>query len=766
MTALCPSRRFDVDTVIIVSYVDGVNIEFQPPAKWVPMATVTVEPILREGLLFRLGMFLSRHAKAVLVSGAVVFLAFGVIGSGAFGKLKAGGFEDPGSDSVKAAAISNAHFGAQPNLVMLVTPSDGKLDSPASTAAGRALVRKLDAQEGVSITSSYFQTPIAALAAADHSSALITLVVTGSQDRTVSRGAEISREFSGDQGGVVVKTGGNVGVFQDINTHVSSSLVVAEAIAVPVTMLLLLLVFGSLVASLLPLMIGAFAIIGTFFELFLLASVTDVSVFAINLTTALGLGLGIDYGLLLVARFREILGTGESVDRAVARTVATAGRTILFSAAAVVAALATLALFPLYFLSSFGYAGLGVVVIAAIAALVLTPAALALLGPRIDAGKLPFAGTARGAASPFWGRVAAAVFRHPVRAAAPVLIVLLLAASPLLGIKFTLPDQSVLPPDASSRQVSDLLQQKYPSRSDAVLNAISATPIDEKTAADVARRLSTVPGVTSVQFSGGTTGTADAGPPAILSSDGYQQLKILTNVPGGSEAARDVVKAVRAASADTSAAGFLIGGPDASLTDTLAGIGRPLPLVLGIIVITTFILLFLFTGSIAQPVRALLVNGLSLSAATGIVTWIFQDGHLIGLFGATARPMDASMTVLLLCITFGLSMDYEVFVASRITELHYAGAALEESVSQGLARTGRIVTSAALLLSVSFFAFATSSVSMLQLFGFGAGLAVLIDATLIRGVLVPAAMRLLGRVNFWAPKPLRSLHARVGISEN
>ncbi len=217
----------------------------------------------------------------------------------------------------------------------------------------------------------------------------------------------------------------------------------------------------------------------------------------------------------------------------------------------------------------------------------------------------------------------------------------------------------------------------------------------------------------------------------------------------------------------TAAAGpdYLVGGPDATLVDTLAAIARPLPLAFGIIVLTTFLLLFMFTGSVVQPVRALVVNALSLSAALGIVTWIFQDGHLIGLFGATPRPMDASMTVLLLCITFGLSMDYEVFLSSRITELHHAGADLESSVTNGLARTGRIVTSAAVLLSVSFFAFVFSTVSMLQLFGLGAGLAVLIDATLIRGVMVPAAMRLLGRINFWAPPFLRRVHERVGLVE-
>ena len=363
-------------------------------------------------------------------------------------------------------------------------------------------------------------------------------------------------------------------------------------------------------------------------------------------------------------------------------------------------------------------------------------------------------------------RVATVVFRHPLRTAGPVLVALLVTAIPLFGIHFALPDESVLPTDAASRQVSDILRHQYPAQSNAVITLVSKGPIDAATTTAAARLLATVPHVTSVEFGTGSFG-ADAPGSAHpgLTAGGYQQLKVHTDVPAGSDAADTVVTALRGSSVGTPAAGFLVGGAAASLHDTLAGIGRPLPAVLAIIVITTFILLFLFTGSVVQPLRALVVNGLSLSAALGIVTWIFQDGHLIGIFGATVRPMDASMTVLLLCIAFGLSMDYEVFLASRITELHFAGADLRTAVTQGLARTGRIVTSAAVLLSVSFFAFATSSVSMLQLFGFGAGLAVLIDATLVRGVLVPAVMRLLGPANFWAPKPLRALHRKVRLSE-
>jgi RND superfamily putative drug exporter len=717
-------------------------------------------------MLYRFGYLLARRSKLVLALAFVGLIAAAAVGAGAFGKLQAGGFEDPASDSHRAAQVVAEQFGSDPNLILIATPDDGNVDSEASKAAGAALTAELAAEPGVAVAASYWQQPIPQLRATDGSSAMILLVVAGDQGTMVTRGGEIADKYSGEHNGLTVSAGGPAGVFGDINTQVTKSLAIAESIAIPVTLILLLIVFGSVVAALLPLLIGTFAIIGTFALLSVLGSITDVSIFAINLTTALGLGLGIDYGLLIVARFREQLAKGEEVADAVAHTVATAGRTILFSAAAVAAALATLLVFPLYFLSSFGYAGVGVVVIAAVTALVITPAALAVLGHRIDKGKLPFAGTARGSASPFWGRLARTVFRHPVLTAVPVLAALLLAASPVLGIAFALPDEKVLPTSSPSRQVATTIDQQYPTQSTASILVVSPGPVGAPDATSYAIALSTVDGVTSVATSSATVTDGVAGPPdataAALSADGYQRLKVVTDVPAGSDQALDLVRALRDVPNPN---GFLIGGQDAALVDTLAAIGAPLPLALTLIVISTFVILFLFTGSVVQPIRALLINGLSLAATLGLMTWIFQDGHLIDVFGATIRPMDASMTVLLLCITFGLSMDYEVFLSSRITELHRAGADLQTAVTEGLARTGRIVSSAAALLAVSFFAFASSSVSMLQMFGLGAGLALLIDATLVRGVLVPAAMRALGPLNFWAPAPLRRLHEKIGLSE-
>jgi RND superfamily putative drug exporter len=720
-------------------------------------------------MLYRFGLLIGRHARLVLILGALLFVGSAVVGAGAFAELSSGGFDDPSAESTQANALSAEHFGPDPNLIMVATADDGNVDSAASTAAGRQLTGELSAEPGVTITASYWTIPIPALRSTDGRSGMILAVIAGDQGQMVDRGAELIAKYSGDRNGLTVLAGGTAGVYGDINTQVKKSLVRAEAVAVPLTLLLLLLVFGSVVSALLPLLIGGCAIVGTFAELAVLGRITDVSVFAINLTTALGLGLGIDYGLLIVARFREQLAAGNDVPTAVARTVATAGRTIMFSAAAVACALATLMVFPLFFLSSFGYAGVGVVVIAAVSALTITPATLAIIGTRVDRGRIPFVRGTRGAASPFWKRIATTVFHHPVRTAVPVLAVLLVAATPILGITFALPDATVLPPEAQSRQVAEVIATEFPSQATATIPVILDGPADPTTAAAYAVEFSRIPGVTHVAADGMTATAGVPGPPdptaGTLAADGWQRLRVYTSAEGGTEQARAIVSSLRATPQIAGAPDFLVGGPDASLLDTLHAIAEPLPLAFGIIIVTTFVLLFLFTGSVVQPLRALVVNTLSLSAALGIVTWIFQDGHLIGLFGATPRPMDASMTVLLLSITFGLSMDYEVFLSSRITELHQSGADLETSVTNGLARTGRIVTSAALLLAVSFFAFVFSTVSMLQLFGLGAGLAVLIDATLVRGVLVPAAMRLLGRINFWAPPFLRRVHAKVGLAE-
>jgi RND superfamily putative drug exporter len=648
-----------------------------------------------------------------------------------------------------------------------VTP-DGGPDSPAAATAGHTLTDDLKKEPTVDNVVSYWDSPGPALASKDGTKVLVLAHVKGSENETTDRAKTLIDRYTGDRGALDVRAGGAAAVNNDVTSQVTRDLALAEAIAVPITMILLVLAFGSLVAAVLPLVIGLIAVMGTFAELYVLGSLTDVSVFAVNITTALGLGLGIDYALLLVNRFREHLSAGEEVADALRRTVRTAGRTIAFSAGTVAAALAALLVFPQFFLRSFAYAGIGVVVIAALAALIVVPALLAALGHRVNAGRLPWAGTVRRTDAPLWGRLATTVMRRPALTALPAAAVLLLLASPLLGVTFGSPDERVLPESAQSRSVSQTLDREFPGDDSSAIQVVTTAPAADGPLGAYATRLSQLPGVERVEAGTGTYthgSRADAGPQAAaLSRPGADRLTVVQDPGLSSGAAQDLVRAVRVVPAPAGTH-TLVGGTDAQLVDSKHAIASRLPLAIGLVAVTTFILLFLFTGSVVQPLRALVLNALSLCAAIGTMVWIFQDGHLTGLLGFTPMPMDTSMTVLMFCVAFGLSMDYEVFVTSRIKELHDAGADTQAAVSGGLSRTGRLVTMAAALLAVSFFAFGTGKVSFIQMFGLGSGLAILIDAVAVRGILVPAAMRLLGNSAWYAPPALRRLHRKAGLTD-
>jgi RND superfamily putative drug exporter len=719
-------------------------------------------------MFHRYGKFIARRSKIMLVLSGVALIAMALVGFGAFGKLKSGGFDDPAAQSSRARQVIDAKYGGRLNLVLLVHAKDGSVDAPAAKDAGGALARSLGQEAEVTNVVSYWSTGAPSLKSKDGADALVLGHIDGSDDQVKDRAKVLIGKYGARQSAVTVRAGGDAAINKDVNGQVSRSLAIAESIAVPITLLLLILAFGSVVAAALPLAIGAVAILGTFAELFLLGSVTDVSVFAINLTTALGLALGVDYALLIVARFREELAGGRTVPDAVARTVQTAGRTVIFSAATVAAALAALLVFPLYFLRSFAYAGIGVVAIAAVAALVVAPALLAVLGTRINAGRVPWSQAVRGSASAFWGRLAGGVMRRPVLTALPVLAALLFVASPLLNISFGTPDQGVLTKTADSRVVADRLATGFAGNDAAAVDVVIDAPVGTAPLAGYAAQLSRLPGVSRVDSSVGTFAGGQPGPAApadaSLGRPDAQRLSVVTTLTPKSSQAEDLVAAVRGVPGPAGS-NPLVGGDDARLVDTKHTIATRLPLAALLILMTSLVVLFLFTGSVVQPLRALLLNGLSLSATIGVLTWIFQDGHLASLFGFTPRPMDTAMTVLLFCIGFGLSMDYEVIVTSRIKEMHDGGADTTGAVVAGLSRTGRIVSTAAALMAVSFFAFGTSSVSFLQMFGLGSGLAILIDATLVRGVLLPAFMRLLGRTAWYSPTVLRRLYGRVALRE-
>ncbi|MFD7969266.1 MMPL family transporter [Streptomyces clavifer] len=712
-----------------------------------------------------------RRSRLVLVVAAVVVALMGALGAGAFGKLLDGGFDDPASPSSRATAVIEERFGGETNLVLLLRASEGGIDAPAAGRSGQDLVAELKKEQGLENVVSYWDTNSPGLLSEDGREAIVLAHVTGDETEQKKNAERIIGTYSGTyQDTLTVKAGGSAGVSNDIGPQTGEDLVLAEAIAIPLTLLLLLVVFGTVVSALLPLVIALSAIAGVFAQLFVIGSFTDVSIFAINLATALGLGLGVDYALLMISRFREQLASGASVEDAVRRTMSTAGRTVAFSAATVAVALAALLVFPQYFLRSFGYSGVGVVVMSALAALFVMPALLNVLGHRVDKGRMPWVKPGRSRTRELlWGRVARTVMRRPALTGLPVLAVLLVAASPLLGVTFGTADERVLPEDAESRHVAVALRENFSGNDASALHVVIDESVDNTSLQSYASGLSGLEGVVRVEASTGvyTGGRSTATGPgnAALGRPAAQQLNVVSELTPKSDEAIELVGKVRAA-APPSGTHPLVGGADAELADSNASIGGMLPLAVGLIAVSTFLLLFLFTGSVVQPLRALVLNLISLGATAGVMTWIFQEGNLSGVLGFTAQPMETSMFVLMLVVAFGLSMDYEVFVTSRIKELHELGQDNESAVVDGLGHTGRIVSAAAALLAVSFFAFGTAQISFMQLFGLGSGLAILIDAIAVRGVLVPAAMRLLGRSAWYAPGPLRRFHARFGLSEN
>ncbi len=714
----------------------------------------------------RLTHLVVQRRRWVLIASGLVLLAFVLAAAGTFSVLKAGGFDNPSSASSRARTVLDDKFGGSPNLVLLVAPADGNLASAAPKASE---VTGILTQNGeVDSVTSWWTGHADSLRSTDGRTGLIAVHIRGDESAAADRARKIIDQVTTTSGPVTVKAGGQLGVGNDVTNQVGKDLAIAESIAVPLTIILLLLAFGSVVAAALPLSVGLMAIAGAFATLDVLGHLTDVSTYAINLTTAMGLGLAIDYSLLIVNRFREELGAGRDTETAIGNTLRTAGRTVLFSSATVAVALAAMLVFPLYFLRSFAYAGIGVVLIAMVASLTTLPALLAVLGHRVNAGRIRRSReiTAASEESRFWRRIATVVMRRPVLTAAPVIALLLVLGAPFLHISFSTPDDRVLPSSLQSRQVGNELRTNYSDNASASIYAVLQGNPATSAVADYAARVSNLAGVSTVVSSGAVVSHGQhvgPGQPGLTAGDG-QYLIVNGPTDASSTAAQNLVKQIRSLPGPAGGS-VLVGGGPAELVDSKAGISAGLPWAVAWIALSTFILLFLFTGSVLLPVKALVLNVLSLSAVFGTMVWIFQDGHLSGLLGFTPGPINTSMPVLLFCIAFGLSMDYEVFLLSRIAEQRAHGATNAEAVAGGLARTGRIVSTAAALLSVTFLAFGTSRVSFLQLFGIGTAIAIIIDATLVRGVLVPAFMRLAGEWNWWAPKPLARLHAKIGLSE-
>ncbi|MFD3824033.1 MMPL family transporter [Streptomyces sp. NPDC058625] len=700
--------------------------------------------------------FVTARPRLALLAALVLTVLAVLAGSGVADRMSSGGWEDPDAESTYATqAIEREFPGSQPNLLLLVDAGEASVDDPAVAAEAARLTERLAGEEGITGVGSYWQTRSPALRAEDGHEALIAARITGDETAMGETLDRIAPQFRGEQGVVEVGVGGPVAVRHEMQTIIQEDLLRAELIALPVTLVLLVMVFGSAVAALLPLGIGIVAILGANAILRGLTEFTEVSVFAMNLTTALGLGLAIDYALFIVRRFREELSAGAEPLTAIGTTLRTAGRTVLFSALTVAVSLAAMMLFPQYFLRSFAYAGIAVVLLAAAAALILLPAALMVLGHRVDALDLRRLlrrrrpAKAAGEEGAVWGRMATLVMRRAPFFALGTTAVLVLLGLPFLGVKFGTADDRQLPSTAQSRVVQDHIREGFPGSPGGGLEVLAEGRATEAQYAAYKERVAELPEVVRVEG------------PLVKGDAAY-----FTVVPRGEavdDPAQRLVGDLRAVDApfDTS-----VTGAAAVLVDSKDAIAERLPMAALFIVIVTLFLVFLLTGSVLIPVQAVLLNALSLTAMFGAMVWVFQEGHLSGLLGFTSPgSVETTLPVIMFCVAFGLSMDYGVFLLSRIKEEYDLTGEHEQAVRHGLQRTGGLITAAAVILAVVMVAIGTSRVTNTKMLGLGIALAVLMDAMIVRSLLVPSVMRLTGRATWWAPGPLRRFHERFGLSE-
>lgn len=726
-----------------------------------------------------------RAPRQIILVAALVALAAALFGIPVARHLSAGGFQDPTSESAQAGRLLNEKF-SQSDQQLLVTVTDPNgATAPAARAVGTDTVGALSASPHVmQVTSPWTSPPAAAgeLLSRDGKTGLIVATLDGGENDAQKYARALTEQVAHDRDGVTVRAGGKAMIYAEITSQSQRDLLTMEMIAVPLSFVVLVWVFGGLVAAALPMVVGLLAILGSMSMLRLITFATDVSIFGLNISTALGLALAIDYTLLIISRYREEIAAGDDRDAALVRTMVTAGRTVLFSAITVALSMAAMILFPMYFLKSLAYAGIATVAFAAAAAVIVTPAMIVLLGDRLDSldiRRLLRRALNRPEPNPkpverqFWYRSTKFVMRRAVTIGLTVTAFLIFLGLPFLRIQFGNPDDRVLPRSASTHQVGDLLREDFPSNlntavSMVIPDAAGITPAElDRYAADLSR----VPDVSLVSAPGGTfVGGNRVGPPsaptAVAQDSAFLTVRSTTML--FSDASKAQLSRLHAVPTPAGR-DVLIGGGAQVNRDNVYAITSRLPLVLALIGVITFVLLFLLTGSLVLPLKALVLNMLSLSAAFGALVWIFQEGHL-DAFGTTPTgTLEANMPVLLFCVAFGLSMDYEVFLVSRIREYWLASnqtrADNDESVALGLARTGRVVTAAASIMAIAFAALITAQVSFMRIVGLGLTLAVLVDATLVRMTLLPAFMRVMGRWNWWAPKPLARLHSRIGFSE-
>jgi uncharacterized membrane protein YdfJ with MMPL/SSD domain len=699
-------------------------------------------------MLDRLASRLHARARAIAIIAAIAFVVAGALGGGVAERLDPYEAADPDTESVIANdRLERAgYFGT--DVVVLVRGVDVR--SPDGRARVAAISEEVAADPVVARVAGFLDTRSSDFVADDGRGSYLTVQLEATENKDRQAAAERLIDALSDEPGVVV--GGPVVADLEVNEQVASDLQRAEMFAFPILFALAFLFFRSLVAALLPLMVGALAIVATFFMLTVASLLGSISVFALNLVTALGLALAIDYSLFIVSRYREEIARTGPGPEAMRRTLATAGRTVAFSSVTVAAATGSLVVFPQNFLNSMGIGGALVALLAGLISLTVLPAVLVLLGKRV--GALAPAALQRRAEREsqivddgFWYRLSRLVMRFPGRIALVTGAALIALGIPALGITFNAADAQVLPTSASARQVDDALRAGFPPHRDTPATlAVSGSATD---AARVAAAASELPGAAQVR------------PPIELSSD-LHAIEVVASAAPLAETSKDLVRDLRALQGDVQVTGFTAG-----FLDLQSSLRDHLPIVLAIIAAITLGILFLFTGSLILPIKQLVMNLLGLAAVFGILVLVFQDGRLEGLLGYTSQgAIEATQPLLLFALGFGLATDYGVFLLSRIKEAREQGHDDAEAVSIGLERTGRIVTAAALMFAVAVGAFVTSEIAFIKEIGVGVALVVLIDATIIRALLVPSLMQLLGGLNWWAPGPLRRLHARVGVRES
>jgi RND superfamily putative drug exporter len=681
------------------------------------------------------------RSKVMLTGYLIAILVAGGIGAQVFAKFDSGGYSDPNSDSAKAWEYLEETFKVKDPTVVLIVKSREGVDDASVRERALRLEAELRAEKSAETVISYWSTNAPSLKSSDGKSAFIFIYLrTSDFSKIDSAGGYYQSKYDRDYEGLDVDASGTAVFANAINGKIQDDLKIAEAISIPITFVLLLLIFGAMVASAMPLMVGVTAILGTFFALFLLTFFTDVSIFALNLTTGLGLGLGIDYALLMVNRFREELWKGSTKEEAVATTIRTAGKTVFYSGLTVILTLASMTFFPQNFFKSMGYSGIAVVALAVAGALIPLPAIMMILGTRINKGlirKSSLVVKDDGG----WAKMARFVMRKPISVVISTTIGLGILIAPIADIKFSLVDSRVLPASDPAAASAAFIAENFPGQESNPIEIIFPSASDELTA--IERFRNQLPGVDGIVRVDQISQVGEAA-----------RLVAIHSMPPRTPEAEKMIMEIRELLVGVDA---LVGGVAADYADTQGATARTLPLVLLWILTTVLILLFLFTGSILLPIKAILLNFASLAATMGVLTYIFINGHLTFLVGdfTVTGTLDTSTVILIAIVAFGLSMDYEVFLLSRIKEEYENGRDNEDAVAFGLQRSARIITAAALLLATVFGIFVISGVTSIKMMGFGVAFAILLDATVIRGLLVPALMRLFGKWNWWAPKSLK-----------